>query len=123
MNALAGGTRGAYGNFELDYWGVAATAALRRLERRLDYDLSSRSAEGPPSILICIPWREAMVDPMLKRAWIVETDPDKADFIIETERSRCAAGEPVVLIDEVKRFNRTFAWVYARRTEGASLAP
>jgi hypothetical protein len=123
MNALAGGTRGAYGNFELDYWGVAATEALRRLEQRLDYDLANRSSEGPPSILICIPWRETMVAPMLKRPWVIETDPDKADFIIETQRSRCAEGKSVVLIDEVKRVDRTFAWVYARRTLGPSMTP
>ena len=58
MNALAGGTRGAYDNFELDYWSAAASEALRRLEHRLDYDPSARRAETPPSILICIPWRE-----------------------------------------------------------------
>jgi hypothetical protein len=117
INALAGGTRGGYDNFELDYWSVAATEALRRLERRLDYDLPNGFAEAPPSIVICIPWRESMIGPMLKRPWIVETDPDKADFIIETQRSRCAASKPVVLIDEVKRFDRTFAWVYARRPQ------
>jgi hypothetical protein len=116
MNALAGGTRGAYERFELDYWAVAATVALRRLEHRLDYP-SARSAETPPSILICIPWREWLVHPILKRPWIVEPDPDKADFIIESQRSRCAANKPVVLIDEVKRFDRTFAWVYARRSQ------
>ncbi len=115
MNTLAGGTRGAYGNFELDYWSVAATEALRRLERRLDYDPAVRAADSPPSILICIPWREHLVTPMLKRPWIVETDADQADFIIATERSRCAGNKRVVLIDEVKRFDRTFAWVYARR--------
>jgi hypothetical protein len=82
MNALAGGTRGAYDKFELDYWALAATEALRRLERRLDYDPAVRAAETPPSILICIPWREHVVDPMLKRPWVVETDPDNADFII-----------------------------------------
>jgi hypothetical protein len=43
MNALAGGTRGAYGNFELDYWSAAATEALRRLEHRLFY---ARRAEN-----------------------------------------------------------------------------
>ena len=32
MNALTGGTRGAYDKFELDYWSAAATEALRRLE-------------------------------------------------------------------------------------------
>jgi hypothetical protein len=117
MNALAGGTRGAYGNFELDYWSAAATEALRRLEHRLDYDSSIQPVETPPSILICIGWREGSVHPILKRPWIVETDPDTADFIIATERSRCADNTPVVLIDEVKRFDRTFAWVYARRAE------
>lgn len=117
MNMLAGGTHGAYDNFELDYWSVAATEALRRLERRLDYDLPNRSAKDPPSILICIPSRESMVGPILKRPWIIETDPEKAEFIIETQRSRCAENAPVVLIDEVKRFERTFAWVYVRRSQ------
>jgi hypothetical protein len=115
MNALTGGTRGAYGKFELDYWSVAATEALRRLEGRLDYDPAVRAADSPPSILICIPWREQLVKPMLKRPWVVETAPEQADFIIATERSRCATNQSVVLIDEVKRFDRTFAWVYARR--------
>jgi hypothetical protein len=115
MNAIAGGTRGAYDRFELDYWSAAATEALRRLERRLDHDPSLRSAESPPRILICIGAREERVHPLLKRPWIVETDPDKADFIIATQRSRCAENKPVVLIDQVKRFDRTFAWIYARK--------
>jgi hypothetical protein len=115
MNMLVGGTRGAYDKFELDYWSAAATEALRRLEQRLDYDVSLRSAETPPRILICIATREERVHPLLRRPWIVETDPDKSDFIIATQRSRCAENKPVVLIDEVERFDRTFAWVYARK--------
>jgi hypothetical protein len=115
MNAIAGGTRGAYDRFELDYWSAAATEALRRLERRLDHDPSIWSAESPPRILICIGAREERVHPLLKRPWIVETDPDQADFIIATQRSRCAENKPVVLIDEVTRFDRTFAWIYARK--------
>jgi hypothetical protein len=51
---------------------------------------------------------------MLQRPWILETDPDKADFIIATQRWHCADGKPLILIDEVKRFDRTFAWVYTR---------
>ena len=117
LNALAGGIRGGYDRFETDYGSAAATVALRRLEERLDHDPSAREAEVPPSILICIPWREAMVAPMLRRPWTIETDPDKADFIIETQRYRCAEGKPVVLIDEVERFGRSFAWVYAHRGE------
>jgi hypothetical protein len=120
MNSLAGGTRGAYDKFELDYWSVAAAEALRRLEHRLDYNNSLRTAETIPNILICIPWREERVAPMLQRRWIVQTDPTKADFIIATELSRCADNEPVELIDEVKRFDRTFAWTYARRSKRAN---
>ena len=115
MNALAGGTRRAYDKFELDYWSAAATEALRRLEQRFDYDPSIRSAESPPHILICIGTREERAHMLLRRPWIVETDPDKADFIIATQRSRCAENKPVVLIDEVRRFDRTFAWTYARK--------
>jgi hypothetical protein len=115
MNTLAGGTRGAYARFELDYFAVAATEALRRLETRLDYERPVGSADAkPPSLLICIPWREWAVAPMLRRPWTVETDPTKADFVIETERWRCAADQGLRLIDEVKRFDRSFAWTYAR---------
>jgi hypothetical protein len=115
MNALAGGTRGAHGRFELDYWAAAATEALRRLEHRLDYDVAIRFAEAPPSILICIPWREDKVTAILKRPWLIETDPEKADFIIATEQWPCAENKPVELIDEVRRLDRTFAWIFARR--------
>jgi hypothetical protein len=113
MNALAGGVRGAYGRFELDYWSVAATTALRALERRLDYE--NRFAGTPPRLLICLPWREAMIAPILRRPWRIETDPQKADFIIEPERSSCDPGATATLIDEVTRFDRAFARVYARR--------
>jgi hypothetical protein len=116
MNRFAGGTGGAYGRFELDYLAVAATEALRRLESRLDYERSVVDAAAkPPSILICIPWREWAVAPMLTRRWTIEVDADKADFVIETERWRCAAGRKLELIDEVKRLDRSFAWTYAGR--------
>jgi hypothetical protein len=115
MNAFAGGTRGAYEKFELDYWSIAATEALRRLEHRLDYDPALHAAEAPPSILICIPWREGMVRPMMKRPWTIETDAEKADFVIATERWPCADQLAVTLIDEVKRFDRAFARTYMRR--------
>jgi hypothetical protein len=118
MNAFAGGVRGAYGRFELDYWSAAATEALRRLEQRLDYD-HRFAQQPPPSIVICIPWREWMVGPMLHRPWKLETEPEKADFIIETQRARCAQRVPTAaLIDEVRRLDRTFAWTYAAHPKG-----
>jgi hypothetical protein len=114
MNAFAGGTSGACGRFELDYWGAAATEALRRLERRLD------SAEAPapnrPAILICVPFREQMVGPILRPNWELALDAKQADFVIETERSRCANGNAeLMMIDEVVRDRCSFSWTYVKR--------
>jgi hypothetical protein len=113
-NALAGGTAGSYGRFELDYWAAAATAALRRLEHRLD--AAGAFAHDPPSIHICMLYRDHMVEPMLRKSWRLELDVKKADFVIESERSRCAAdlGE-LMLIDEVKRYERPFAWIHVNK--------
>jgi hypothetical protein len=113
MNSLAGGTEGAADRFELDYWSVAATEALRKLERRLDQDSSGRFATRPPRVLVCISHREWVADRLFRRNWIVETDPGKADFVITTERWDCGQDPKTAPIDEVKRFDVTFARIYA----------
>jgi hypothetical protein len=120
-NALVGGVAGAYGRFDLDYWAAAATVALRRLENRLDYEQPDRFAQDPPSVMVCMTYREAQVAPLFRRPWRLETDPAKADFLIATERWHCAddVGD-AVLIDEVKRFGRPFAWIYARSPAGSA---
>jgi len=111
MNTFSGGTQGAYGRFELDYWSAASTEALRHLESRLNQ--SGAFTVAQPRILVCIPNREHMVEPMLGTKWRIELDPEKADFVIESERSRCAADHPfLILIDEVMRYGRAFAWTY-----------
>jgi len=51
---------------------------------------------------------------MFRRNWIVETHVDEADYLIATERWPCAAGTTAVLVDEVRRFGRPFAWIYAQ---------
>jgi hypothetical protein len=110
-NIFAGGTAGAYGRLELDYSSVAAGEALRQLAHRLD---QAQSAATPHRIMICITWRESAVAPLLKTGWVVATDVDAADYVIETERWRCAAGQELRLIDEVQREGRAFAWIYAQ---------
>jgi hypothetical protein len=111
MNIFAGGTAGAYGRFELDYSSVAAGEALRQLAHRLD---QAQSAATPLRIMVCIAWRESAVAPLLKTGWVVATEVDAADYVIETERWRCAAGQELRLIDEVQREGRAFAWIYAQ---------
>jgi hypothetical protein len=111
MNSLAGGVSGAYGRFELDYWSAAATEALHALDRRIAP--MRRADQALPSVLVCIPYREPMVQSLLGETWRLELEADKADFVIESERSRCAQDHPnLVLIDEVKRRDRAFAWTY-----------
>jgi hypothetical protein len=61
---------------------------------------------------------------MLGGKWRLETDPDKADFVIETQRSRCAENKPALLkIDEVTRYDRAFAWTFVNATSRYAGAP
>jgi hypothetical protein len=112
MNALAGGTRNAAGRFELDYWGAAATEAVRMLERRLDADRSGTFASQPPRVYVCVNDREWAADDIFRRSWMLAEEPTEADFIIETERWPCAQGMQAVLIDQVERFGVSFARIY-----------
>ncbi|KWV60412.1 hypothetical protein AS156_28880 [Bradyrhizobium macuxiense] len=111
MNSLAGGVAGAYGRFDLDYWSLAVPEALRRLEHRIDAE--GRFAGDPPHVMVCLGWREQQAGVMFRRNWIAETNLDRADYLIATERWPCAAGTAAVLVDEVRRFGRPFAWIYA----------
>jgi hypothetical protein len=111
INSLAGGTKGADGRFELDYWGAAASQALRVLEHRLDGD--PRFATSPPRVHVCMTHREWLAGRLFRRNWILETERDNADFVIDTERWPCGkeiAG--AVLLDEVKRLDVSFARIY-----------
>jgi hypothetical protein len=122
MNALAGGVAGAHERFDLDYWAIAGTVGLRQLESRLDHE--QRFAQDPPRIMICMSYREAFVAPLFRRPWRLETDLKRADYIIATERWRCADDiADAVLIDEVRRFDRPFAWIYARPSSPAPAVP
>jgi hypothetical protein len=119
FNAFAGGVHGAYQRFDMDYLAAGATVALRRIEDRIDLEAPNRF-KNPPSLLICIAWREGLVESMYRRPWRLETDADKANYIIATERMNCAENRHLVLIDEVRRFDRVFAWTYAGRPQQAA---
>jgi hypothetical protein len=89
--------------------------ALRRLERQLDE--AGAFGPYPPTVLICIPYHEHLTQQLLHKKWRIELDVKKADFVIETQRGRCAQSvEELALIDEVKRYDRAFAWIYVNRT-------
>jgi hypothetical protein len=57
-----------------------------------------------------------MVEPVLQKRWRIELDPRMANFVIEAQVSNCAAeADGLMLIDEVKRYDRTFARIYVNK--------
>jgi hypothetical protein len=57
-----------------------------------------------------------MAGPMLPRNWRLALDAEQADFVIETERSRCAKDNAELTpIDEVARDRCPFSWTYVKR--------
>jgi chemotaxis signal transduction protein len=62
-----------------------------------------------PRVMVCIGFRESMVEPIFSQPWIVTTEPTEADFVIVTERSKCARNVRGIIIDRVERFGRIFA--------------
>jgi hypothetical protein len=122
FNALAGGTQHAAGRFELDYWGAAATEAIRMLERRLDNEPTGRFTADPPRVYVCLFGREWTADTLFRRDWDLAEDLEQADFIIETERWPCVLDRTAVVVDEVKRLGVSFARIYAIN-RGREFAP
>src|SRR5215510_3234000 len=116
FNVFAGGVSGAYGRFDLDYWSLAVLPALRQLEERIDREDPDRFAENPPSIKLCIGYHEHSVEPMFGRPWRLETESARADFLIETERWRCGKMLPVLVIDEFKRLDLSFARILVHQS-------
>jgi hypothetical protein len=103
FNALVGGTQHAAGRFELDYWGAAATEAIRMLERRLDNEPRDRFTADAPRVYVCLFGREWMAKALFRRDWQLADHLEHADFIIEPERWPCIRNVKAVVIDEVKR--------------------
>ena len=64
-----------------------------------------------------------MARPMLRRNWQLAADAKQADFVIETERSRCAnENAELILIDEVVRDRCPFSWTYGKRNSAFATA-
>lgn len=109
MSGFAGGVAGAADRFDLDYWSAAATEAARRLQARRDREPQALRPARAPRVLVCIPYRETMAAPLFPPPWIVVGEPEAADYLIETERSRCGRDAAGNVIDTVQRFGVTFA--------------
>lgn len=100
FNALAGGTAGAEGRFELDYWGVSLREATRRAADRLAAEGLADSAR-PWRVAVCGEPEtiEAVLPPFLELADGIE----HADLLIAVARPTCPAAPAERVLAEVRR--------------------
>ena len=110
FNALAGGVRGAQGQYMLDYWGLAFKQAADALRGKL-------AGAQPPAerrwvVAICGPQAAAQQElgPRFETTW----DEKTADFVMSLGTFYCRA-LPVPVMAEVKRDGVVFARVYDLR--------
>ena len=101
VNAFAGGVPGAFGHYELEYWGSSFKEAAERLQ-----DYVAREGGVPPGkiyrIAICGPWDAAMIYLPPDYEPVVANQP--AEFFLSTTRWMCQNMRPGKEIIRIKRF-------------------
>lgn len=88
FNSLAGGTRGAQGRYELDYWGTSLAEAAHRLTGELARrGEQPRPGQPPFKVYVCgNVWSAALFFP----AWLTPTErSDQADFMVGIAQFYC----------------------------------
>jgi hypothetical protein len=84
-NRFVGGTAGANGRYEMDYWGNSYAEAVRMLARALHQENPRQFARTAYSIHICGGWQQGSVASALyffPRNFVYQRDLDKADFVL-----------------------------------------
>lgn len=120
-NALAGGLSGAYGQFELDYWGVSYLEATRGL---LDTLSRENSSATPFRMYVC--GSHTSADYGAPNTLTITDDLSEADFLIggDLSNARCAGLAPSGRrIFEVRRQDVVLSYVLdlrAARATGAA---
>jgi hypothetical protein len=110
FNALAGGVRGAQGQYMLDYWGLAFKQAADALRAKLAG--AQPPAGGRWVVAICGPQAAAQQElgPRFETTW----EEKKADFAMSLGTFYCRA-LPAPVMAEVSRDGVVFARVYDLR--------
>ncbi len=99
-NRLTGGVAGAYGKYELDYWGTSFKEAAQRIQ-----DTVNKEGGVPPGkiyrIAICGPWDAAMIYLPPDYQPVVANEP--AEFFLSTTRWMCQNMRPGKDIIRIER--------------------
>ncbi len=106
VNPLEGGVKGAYGNYELDYWGSSFKEAAEKLKEFVD-----REGGVPPGklyrVAICGPWSSAMI--YLPPDYEAVVANETAEFFLSTTRWKCQNMRPGKEIIRVERMGAPLA--------------
>lgn len=101
LNTIAGGVKGAYGRYELDYWGSSFKEAAERLQELVNLE------GGVPAgkiirIAICGPWSGATLYLPPDYAAVEADKP--AEFFLSTTRWQCQnmrSGEEIIRVERL----------------------
>ena len=100
-NSLTGGVAGAYGKYELDYWGMSFKEAADKIQ-----DVVAREGGVPAGkiykVAICGPWDAAMIYMPPDYEAVEAADP--AEFFLSTTRWMCQDMREGKEIIRIKRF-------------------
>jgi hypothetical protein len=112
FNSIAGGVRGAEGNYMLDYWGIAFKQAADELRARL-----AAGDEQPPTgrrwvVAICGP--QAAAEQELGNQFETTFDQKAADFAMALGTFYCMHLQQPIIV-EIRRDGVVFARVYNLR--------
>ena len=105
-NRFTGGVEGAYGRYELDYWGSSFKEAAERLQSFVAKD-GGVPAGKIYKIAICGPWSAAMIYLPPDYEPVVANEP--AEFFLSTTRWLCPKMRPGRDIIEVTRMGAPLA--------------
>ena len=113
VNALEGGVKSAFGQYELDYWGSSFKEAAHRLQEKV-----AQEGGVPPGkiyqIAICGPWAAAMI--YLPPDFEAVQADDPAEFFLSTTRWHCENMRPGKEIVRIERDSAPLSIVKDLRT-------
>lgn len=112
FNSIAGGLRGAYGRFDLDYWGVSNGEATRALVKFLDEERAAgRSMPDKARLFVC--GANTTAGYYLSDSIVITDDRTQADFFLggDLTNPRCRVRPEGPAVVEIKRADTVLSYV------------
>jgi hypothetical protein len=118
FNEIAGGTQGALGRYDLDYWGVSLREATVELSRRLE----ESGLAGPRHLKVVVCADDTSAAYFFPPYLELTTDPAQADLEIGLNEFYCPLTRHGQRLLEISRDGAPLAYVADARPETGRLA-